>query len=85
MAIVRRFALSLVRANKSKRSVKTGRKSQVGTRTAAAQMSINLDSVPCITGSSRRQRMNLIHFKNDLQLFDGSTKGENLISKTPHL
>jgi hypothetical protein len=50
MAIVRRFALGLVRANKSKRSVKTRRKSAMGhvllARTAAAQMSVNPESVP---------------------------------------
>ena len=51
MAVVRRFALGLVRANKSKGSVKTRRKIRelehpVPPRNPADEMTVNLDSVP---------------------------------------
>jgi len=50
MAVVRRFALSLVRVNKVKGSVKTRRKKQAATRTSCCKsfrlLERNLDSVP---------------------------------------
>ena len=50
MAIVRRFALGLVRANKRKGSVKTRRKRKLGPQVPARnppnQIAVNLDSVP---------------------------------------
>ena len=51
MSIVRRFALGLVRANKAKGSVKTRRKTAGWSPdfllNPSAQMSVNLNSVPC--------------------------------------
>lgn len=50
MAIVRRFALGLVRANKRKGSVKTRQKRKLGPQVPARnppnQIAVNLDSVP---------------------------------------
>ena len=54
MAVVRRFALGLVRANKGKRSVKTRRKSAGWNPGYLLQMSVNLDSLPCTRIAIRR-------------------------------